>query len=179
MYVWAFPIGTLGPDIYKYNFFLEINNLQNNKYEVERITTLLKQYAGSLQQVNEVILTGALTTVTQDGSPRVGVSSKTGNKYINGIKFIADGRNNKQASETCVAYGDELVTEIEDFLKANHTPEQPRPFGRLMIRAKLQSNNFVDKATGKTNYKNELNILDIWLAPTKVDNAFEYSSEEE
>ena len=140
---------------------------------------MLKQYAGSLQQVNEVILTGALTTVTKDGSPRVGVSSKTGNKYINGIKFIADGRNNKQASETCVAYGNELVTEIEDFLKANHTPEQPRPFGRLMIRAKLQSNNFVDNATGKTIYKNELNILDIWLAPTKVDNAFEYSSEEE
>ena len=68
---------------------------------------------------------------------------------------------------------------MKNFLKANHSPEQPRPFGRLMIRAKLQSNNFVDKATGKTMYKNELNILDIWLAPTKVDNAFEYSSEEE
>ena len=39
--------------------------------------------------------------------------------------------------------------------------------------------NYVDNATGKTIYKNELNILDIWLAPTKVDNAFEYSSEEE
>ena len=140
---------------------------------------MLKQYAGSLQQVNEVILTGALTTVTQDGSPRVGVSSKTGNKYINGIKFIDDGRNNKLASETCVAYGNELVDEIEDFLKTNHNPEQPRPLGRLMISAKLQSNNFTNKITGQTVYKNELNILDIWLAPTKVDNAFEYSSEEE
>mgnify|MGYP001200461130 FL=1 len=138
---------------------------------------MLKQYKGSLQNVNEVILTGALTTVTKDGNPRVGVSSKTGNKFINGIKFIADGRNNKQASETCVAYGNELVTEIEDFLKANHSSEQPRPFGRLMVRAKLQSNNYTD-SFGKTVYKNELNILDIWLAPTKVDNAFSYSEEE-
>jgi len=64
-------------------------------------------------------------------------------------------------------------------LKTNHNPEQPRPFGRLMISAKLQSNNFTDKITGKTVYKNELNILNIWSAPTKVDNAFEYSSEEE
>ena len=138
---------------------------------------MLKQYKGSLQQVNEVILTGALTTVTMDGSPRVGVSSKTGNKYINGIKFIADGRNNKQASETCVAYGDELVSEIEEFLSTNHSPEQPRPFGRLMVRAKLQSNNYTG-SNGQTVYKNELNILDIWQAPVKVDNAFAYSEEE-
>ena len=138
---------------------------------------MLKQYTGTLQNVNEVILTGALTTVTVDGSPRTGVSSKTGNKYMNGIKFIADGRQNKQASETCVAYGNELVEEIEEFLKANHNPEQPRPFGRLMIRAKLQSNNY--EKNGQTQYKNELNILDIWKAPVKVDNSFEYSSEEE
>jgi hypothetical protein len=138
---------------------------------------LLKQYTGTLQNVNEVILTGALTTVTKDGSPRTGNSPKTGNKYINGIKFIADGRENKQASETCVAYGNELVEEIEEFLKANHNPEQPRPFGRLMIRAKLQSNNY--EKDGDTIYKNELNILDIWKAPIKVENSFEYSSEEE
>ena len=174
MKVWTDPSGSVRPDHKNFNN----NNFRKYKYEIERVTTLLKQYSGSLQQVNEVILTGALTTVTKDGSPRVGVSSKTGNKYINGIKFIADGRNNKQASETCVAYGNELVGEIENFLKTNHNPEQPRPFGRLMIRAKLQSNNFTD-SFGKTVYKNELNILDIWLAPTKVDNAFEYSSEEE
>lgn len=138
---------------------------------------MLKQYTGTLQNVNEVILTGALTTVTKDGSPRTGESSKTGNKYINGIKFIADGRENKQASETCVAYGNELVEEIEEFLKANHNPEQPRPFGRLMIRARLQSNNY--EKNGQTIYKNELNILDIWKAPIKVENSFEYSSEEE
>jgi len=139
---------------------------------------LLKQYAGTLSNVNEVILTGALTTVTTDGSARVGVSSKTGNKFINGLKFVADGRQNKQASETCVAYGNELVDEIEAFLKANHNAEQPRPFGRLMIRAKLQSNNYTD-SFGKAVYKNELNILDIWQAPTKVDNVFTYTSEEE
>ncbi len=137
---------------------------------------MLKQYTGTLQNVNEVILTGALTTVTKDGSPRVDVA-KTGNKYMNGIKFILDGRQNKQASETCVAYGNELVEEIEEFLKANHKPEQPRPFGRLMIRAKLQSNNY--EKNGITIYKNELNILDIWKAPVKNDNSFEYSSEEE
>jgi hypothetical protein len=138
---------------------------------------LLKEYTGTLQNLNEVKLTGALTTVTTDGSPRTGVSSKTGNKYMNGIKFIADGRQNKQASETCVAYGNELVDEIEKFLKANHKSEQPRPFGRLMITAKLQSNNY--EKNGQTIYKNELNILNIWKAPVKVDNSFEYSSEEE
>ncbi len=138
---------------------------------------MLKQYTGTLQNVNEVILTGALTTVTKDGSPRTGVSPKTGNKYINGIKFVFDGRENKQASETCVAYGNELVEEIEEFLKANHKPEQPRPFGRLMIRARIQSNNY--EKNGQIQYKNELNILDIWKAPVKVDNSFEYSSEEE
>ena len=138
---------------------------------------MLKEYTGTLQNVNEVILTGALTTVTKDGSPRVGVAEKTGNKYMNGIKFILDGRQNKQASETCVAYGNELVEEIEKFLEANHKPEQPRPFGRLMMIVKFQSNNY-DK-NGETQYKNELNIQSIWKAPAKVDNSFEYSSEEE
>ena len=135
---------------------------------------MLGNYDGSLDTINQVIYTGALTTVTPDGKPRTGVASKSGNKYMNGIKFVADGQN--QASMLCVAYGDELVGKIEKFLeKQPIDPQYNRPFARILVQAKLQNNNFTDDM-GIKKFNNELVITNIWNAPQRGAEVFEYSN---
>ena len=136
----------------------------------------LANYPGSLEDINTPKLTGVLTTLTKDGAPYIGVSGKTGDKFMNGIKFIADGKDNKQFNLSCVAYGDELVEEINEFLKANHTEGKLRPFGRLMVECKVQANNY--EKDGQMVYKNELVIKEIWNAPTRGEEVFEYPTEQ-
>ena len=126
----------------------------------------------SLEKVNTIVATGALTTLTKDGNPNIGVASKTGDKFMNGLKFIFDGRDNKQASLNAVAYGEELVEKINEFFEANHTEGKVRPFGRLMVECKVQANNY--QKNGQTVYQNELVITDIWNAPTKAEGDFTY-----
>lgn len=144
----------------------------NKKNGYRKGDTMLSNYDGSLDDVNTIKANGALTTITKDGTPGVGVASKTGDKWMNGLKFIFDGKDNKQASMTCVAYGEELVDKISEFLEANQTPGKDRPFGRLMVEAKVQSNNY--EQNGKMVYKNELVIQNVWNAPKRGEDTFEY-----
>ena len=135
---------------------------------------MLGNYDGSLDTINQVVHTGVLTTVTPDGKPRIGVAKKSGNKYMNGIKFLADGQ--KQASMLAVAYGDELVGKIDEFLaKQPIDPQYNRPFARILVEAKLQNNNFTDEL-GVKKFNNELVITGIWNAPRKGAEVFEYSN---
>tara|TARA_R100000008_G_scaffold70079_1_gene47565 strand:- start:10755 stop:11192 length:438 start_codon:yes stop_codon:yes gene_type:complete len=138
--------------------------------------TMLANYPNSLDRVNMIVATGALTTITKDGAPGTGVASRTGDKFMNGLKFIFDGRDNKQAGLNCVAYGDELVEQIEEFLKAKWDEGKPRPFGRLTVECVIQSNNY--ERNGVMQYQNELVIKNIWNAPKKTEGEFSYSEEE-
>lgn len=144
----------------------------NKKMDKMKGDTVLSNYPNSLDKVNTIVATGALTTLTKDGSPNIGVASKTGDKFMNGLKFIFDGRDNKQASLNAVAYGEELVEKISEFFEANHTEGKVRPFGRLMVECKVQANNY--QKNGQTIYQNELVITDIWNAPTKAEGDFTY-----
>ena len=135
----------------------------------------LSNYPNSLENVNTLVMTGVLTTLTKDGAPYIGVSGRTGDKFMNGIKFIADGKDNKQFNLGAVAYGNELVDEINEFLKENHTDGKLRPFGRLMVECKAQANNY--EKNGQTVYKNELVIKSIWNAPVRDEEVFKYASE--
>lgn len=144
------------------------------KTDIEKGATMLANYPGSLEKVNTIVATGALTTITPSGKPNVGVATKTGDKFMNGIKFIFDGRDNKQGNLNCVAYGNELVEKIEQFLEAHTTPNNVRPFGRLMVECKVQANNY--EKNGQKVYQNELVIQDIWNAPVKAEDTFVYTN---
>lgn len=148
---------------------------KNKKMDKRKGATMLANYPSSLDNVNTIVATGALTTLTKDGNPNIGVASKTGDKFMNGLKFIFDGRDNKQANLNCVAYGEELVNQINEFLKANHTEGKNRPFGRLMVECKVQANNY--EKNGQKVYQNELVIKNIWNAPSKAEDAFTYEEE--
>ncbi len=172
--------GTLCNECWDLSFSVPLSpwvswNVNKKNKDSMKGATMLANYPSSLDNVNTIVATGALTTLTKDGSPTVGISSKTGDKFMNGLKFIFDGRDNKQASLNCVAYGEELVNQIDEFLRANHTEGKVRPFGRLMVECKVQANNC--EKNGITQYKNELVIKNIWNAPTKGEDNFTYEEE--
>ena len=158
-----------------FEYGLRFNGQRFVNMDNRKGATMLANYPNSLDRVNMIVATGALTTITKDGAPGTGVASRTGDKFMNGLKFIFDGRDNKQASLNCVAYGEELVNQINEFLKANHTEGKVRPFGRLMVECKVQANNY--EKNGVTQYKNELVIKNIWNAPTKGEDNFTYEEE--
>ena len=58
---------------------------------------LLKNYQGDMSVINKFVHIGVLTTVTEDGQPRTGVSD-AGTPWINGLNFIKDGTEGKKAS---------------------------------------------------------------------------------
>tara|TARA_B100000287_G_scaffold56132_1_gene49334 strand:- start:10714 stop:11166 length:453 start_codon:yes stop_codon:yes gene_type:complete len=130
------------------------------------MTNNLEQFKGDLGTINTLNYTGLLTTITEDGMPRVGSSAKTGNSYANGIKFVLDG-GNKQANLLAVAYGDNLIKKIVQTLSnAPVSSVTNKPFIRVGVTGKLQNNNYEDKE-GVMHYKTEMVITDIWEAPVK------------
>ena len=73
----------------------------------------LAAYTGNMSVINKTVRTGALTVGTETGKPRVG-TTKEGTPYINGIKFVEDGPEGKQASHYASAFGEtaELLTQL-------------------------------------------------------------------
>ena len=130
------------------------------------MTNKLEQFAGDLSTINSINYTGLMTTITEDGMPRVGRSPKTGNSYANGIKFVLDG-GNKQANLLAVAYGDKLINKKVDTLQnAPVSSVSNKPFIRVGVTGKLQNNNY-ENENGKMEYKTEMVVTDIWEAPVK------------
>lgn len=130
------------------------------------MTNKLEQFAGDLNTINTINYTGLMTTITEDGMPRVGSSAKTGNSYANGIKFVLDG-GNKQANLLAVAYGDKLISKIVNTLQnAPVSTVTNKPFIRVGVTGKLQNNNYEDDK-GVKHYKTEMVVTDIWEAPVK------------
>ena len=129
------------------------------------MTNNLEQFKGDLGVINTLNYTGLMTTITEDGMPRVGKSAKTGNSYANGIKFVLDG-GNKQANLLGVAYGDKLINKIVNTLSnAPVSTVTNKPFIRVGVTGKLQNNNY--EKDGEMVYKTEMVITDIWEAPVK------------
>ena len=138
---------------------------------------LLKNYEGDMSVINKFIHIGVLTTVTEDGKPRTGVT-ESGTPWINGLNFIKDGTEGKKASFIASAF-DDVAVEIAEALKAQPINEEYKaPFMRIQIGGRIERNSWTDDETGEVKYDNRLVITDVWNAPVKDDAVYVYPSNE-
>ena len=144
----------------------------------------LAAYTGNMSVINKTVRTGALTVGTENGKPRVG-TTKEGTPYINGIKFVEDGPEGKQASHYASAFGEtaELLTQL--IAEAPIKEGKKAPFFRIMVDAKLRGETrevkdengevvLKDDGTPELIYENKLLITDCWNAPVAGDTQYFY-----
>tara|TARA_R100000742_G_C4246816_1_gene65618 strand:+ start:296 stop:751 length:456 start_codon:yes stop_codon:yes gene_type:complete len=144
----------------------------------------LADYTGNMSVINKTVRTGALTVGTESGKPRTG-TTKEGTPYINGIKFVEDGPDGKQASHYASAFGEtaELLTQL--LADAPIKEGKKAPFFRIMVDASMRGETrevknkngeivLNDDGTPKLVYENKLLIKDCWAAPVAGDTQYFY-----